>query len=88
MRVNQFRLEAEPEGDLILCENDDAPGVVGNIGTALGGAGVNIARIFLSRDAERRSAFSLINVDSAVSDEVLEKLRSLKHVRVVRQIHL
>ncbi len=88
VQVNQFRLEALPEGDIILCENDDAPGVVGNIGTLLGSSGVNIARIFLSRDAKRRSAFSLINVDSAPAPEVLEKLRGLQHVRAVRQVKL
>jgi D-3-phosphoglycerate dehydrogenase/(S)-sulfolactate dehydrogenase len=88
VRVNQFRLEAVPEGDIIMCENDDAPGVVGHIGTALGSAAVNIARIYLSRYAERRSAFSLINVDSAPSPEVLEALRRLDHVRVVRSIRL
>ncbi|GEJ58039.1 phosphoglycerate dehydrogenase [Anaeromyxobacter diazotrophicus] len=88
VRVNQFRLEAVPEGDIIMCENDDAPGVVGRLGTALGQAGVNIARIYLSRDAERRSAFSLINVDSAPGQEVLEALRRLEHVRAVRSIRL
>jgi D-3-phosphoglycerate dehydrogenase/(S)-sulfolactate dehydrogenase len=87
-RINQFRLEAVPEGDIILCENDDAPGVVGQIGTALGTASVNIARIFLSRDAERKSAFSLINVDTAPTAEVLEKLRRLQHVRKVTSIAL
>ncbi|HTP25619.1 MAG TPA: ACT domain-containing protein, partial [Anaeromyxobacteraceae bacterium] len=88
VRVNQFRLEAVPEGDIIMCENDDTPGVVGNIGTALGSAGVNIAQIYLSRDAERKTAFSLINVDSPPSVEVLEKLRRLQHMRHVRPIHL
>ncbi len=44
VRVDGFRLEAVPEGHIILCENDDSPGVVGNIGTSLGTAGVNIAR--------------------------------------------
>ena len=88
VRVNQFRLEAVPEGDIIMCENDDAPGVVGHLGTALGQAGINIARVFLSRDAERRSAFSLINVDSAPGAEVLAELRRLEHVRSVRSIHL
>ncbi len=88
VRVNQFRLEAVPEGDIIMFENDDAPGVVGNIGAALGAAGMNIARIFLSRDAERRSAFSLVNVDSAPTPELLEKLRRLPHVQAVRQIRL
>jgi D-3-phosphoglycerate dehydrogenase/(S)-sulfolactate dehydrogenase len=86
VRVNQFRLEAAPEGNVILLENDDAPGVVGNIGTALGNAGVNIARIYLSRDDSR--AVSLVNVDSAPTVELLETLRRLPHVRVVQAIRL
>jgi D-3-phosphoglycerate dehydrogenase/(S)-sulfolactate dehydrogenase len=88
VQVNQFRLEAVPEGDMILCVNDDAPGVVGNIGTTLGAAGVNIARISLSRDDARQSAFSLINVDSAPDNEVLEKVRRIPHVRTVSKIRL
>ena len=88
VRVNQFRLEAVPEGNIILSENDDAPGVVGNIGATLGAAGVNIARISLSRDDARSAAVSLINVDSAPSDDLLERLRRLPHVRQVRRIQL
>ena len=86
VRVNQFRLEAVPEGHLILCENDDAPGVVGNIGGTLGEAGVNIARISLSREDDRSAAFSLINVDSPPPPELLERLRKLPHVRWVRAL--
>jgi D-3-phosphoglycerate dehydrogenase/(S)-sulfolactate dehydrogenase len=88
VRLNQFRLEAVPEGDIILCENDDAPGVVGNIGTTLAQAGVNIARISLSREDDRSAAFSLINVDSAPSAELQEKLRRLPHVRWVRALRV
>ena len=88
VRVNQFRLEAVPEGNIILCVNDDAPGVVGNLGTALGAAGVNIARISLSRDDSGSAAVSLLNVDSEPKPEVLEALRALPHVRDVRRIRL
>ena len=88
VRVNQFRLEAVPEGHIILCVNDDAPGVVGNIGTALGQAGVNIARISLSRDEAGKAAVSLLNVDSEPGPAVLDSLRALPHVRDVRRIKL
>ena len=88
VRVNQIHLEAVPEGEIILCENDDAPGVVGNIGTALGQAGVNIARISLGRRPDRSVAFSLINVDSQPSPEAMERLRKIPHVRSVRTIRL
>jgi len=86
--VNAFRLEAVPEGHVILCENDDAPGVVGNLGMALGGAGVNIARISLSRLEDRSRAFAYLNVDSPPSAEVLDRVRALPHVRSVRAIKL
>jgi hypothetical protein len=88
VRVNQFRLDAVPEGNIILCVNDDSPGVVGHIGTALGAAGVNIARISLSRDAAGAAAVSLLNVDSEPSPAVLEALRAIPHVREVRRIRL
>ncbi len=88
VRVDGFRLEAVPDGPVILCENDDAPGVVGNLGTALGAAGVNIARISLSRLEDRSRAFAFLNVDSRPTPEVLDGLRKLPHVRVVRAIQL
>jgi D-3-phosphoglycerate dehydrogenase/(S)-sulfolactate dehydrogenase len=88
VRVDGFRLEAVPDGHVILCENDDAPGVVGNLGGALGAAGVNIARISLSRLEDRSRAFAFLNVDSAPSAETLEGLRRLPHVRAVRAILL
>jgi D-3-phosphoglycerate dehydrogenase/(S)-sulfolactate dehydrogenase len=88
VRVDGFRLEAVPDGHVILCENDDAPGVVGNLGTALGTAGVNIARISLSRLEDRSRAFAFLNVDSSPSPDTLERLRKLPHVRVVRAIEL
>jgi D-3-phosphoglycerate dehydrogenase len=88
VRVNAFRVEAVPEGHVLLCENDDAPGVVGNLGTTLAAAGVNIARISLSRLDDRSRAFAFLNVDSRPSDELLEKVRGLPHVRSARAIVL
>jgi uncharacterized protein with ACT and thioredoxin-like domain len=86
--VNGFRIEAVPDGHAILCENDDTPGVVGHLGTALGDTGVNIARISLSRLEDRSGAFAFLNVDSAPSPDVLDRLRKLPHVRTVRAIRL
>ncbi len=88
VRVNAFRVEAVPDGHVIVCENDDAPGVVGNLGTALASAGVNIARISLSRLDDRSGAFSFLNVDSAPTPEMLERLRALPHVRSVKALEL
>ena len=60
--------------------NEDTPGVVGNLGTTLGDSKVNIARLHLSRDAQAKKALVVLNTDSPVSSDVLEKLRKLPHV--------
>ena len=88
VRVNEFRVEAVPEGHVVVVENDDAPGVVGNLGQALAAAGVNIALISLSRLADRSGAFSFLNVDEQPAPSVLDRLRALPHVRSVRALVL
>jgi (S)-sulfolactate dehydrogenase len=88
VRLGAFRLEAVPEGPILLCENDDAPGVLGNLGTTLGAAGVNIARISLSRTDDRTRAFAFLNVDSTPTAEVLARVKALPHVRSVKAITL
>ena len=49
VRVNDFYLEAVPEGYILILQNKDVPGVIGMIGTILGNNGINIARMELGR---------------------------------------
>jgi D-3-phosphoglycerate dehydrogenase/(S)-sulfolactate dehydrogenase len=88
VRVDRFEMEAVPEGNIVVLHNADAPGVIGNVGHALGEAGINIAQFSLARDKERREALAVVNVDSAVSPELLDKLRKLPNVRRVHQVLL
>ncbi|HEX4382461.1 MAG TPA: ACT domain-containing protein, partial [Myxococcales bacterium] len=88
VRVDRFEMEAAPEGCMVILHNTDAPGVIGNVGQTLGEAKVNIAQFALSRDKERKEALAVINVDSPVSNELLEKLRKLPNVRRVHQVVL
>jgi D-3-phosphoglycerate dehydrogenase len=80
VRIDDFILEAIPEGHTLLLHNHDRPGVVGAVGTILGEAGCNISRMQLALQRERNEAAMLVNVDGAPSDAVMEQLRSLPHV--------
>jgi hypothetical protein len=71
VRVANFELEAVPEGHIIVFYNKDAPGVIGNVGHALGEAKVNIAQFTLSRDRAYGEALALVNVDSPAPPELL-----------------
>ncbi len=80
VKINDFYLEAVPEGIILMLQNRDVPGVVGKVGTLLGVNGVNIARLELASDADSEMAVSLFHVDDEVPEEVLEQLRGATEV--------
>ncbi len=88
VRVNEFEVEAAPQGTVLVMVNQDKPGVIGNVGRTLGEAQVNIAQFALAREAETGRALALVNIDGTASAETLERLRKLPHVLQVRQVVL
>lgn len=88
VRINEFSVEIVPEGYMLAVSNHDRPGVIGNLGTTLGDKKVNIARLHLSRDALAKKALVVLNTDSPVGADVLEKLRKLPHVISITPIKM
>ncbi|WP_300761363.1 phosphoglycerate dehydrogenase [Helicobacter sp. UBA3407] len=76
VNINNFALDIEPKGKMILFRNDDTPGVIGFVGTTLAKHNINIADFRLGR--YKKEALALIVVDDVVSQEVLNELASLE----------
>jgi len=75
VRINDFFLDADPEGYILMLHNRDVPGVVGTVGSLLGEAKINIARLELGREHIGGMAISLIHVDDVIPDPILAQLR-------------
>jgi D-3-phosphoglycerate dehydrogenase / 2-oxoglutarate reductase len=88
VQIDSFRLEAVPEGHMLVVQNDDQPGVVGRIGTFLCDHGVNIAQLYLSRNQAGGVAVSVYQVDEALGAVTLGELARVEHVISVKQISL
>jgi D-3-phosphoglycerate dehydrogenase len=88
VRLDDFMLEAIPEGPTLLLHNHDRPGVVGKVGSVLGEAGVNIARMQLALARDRGEACMLVNIDPPPSEGVLEELRSLDNMISAQLVEL
>ena len=88
LRINDFYLEAIPEGHILLIHNEDIPGVIGRIGTTLGKHKVNIGRMHVGQERAKKQNVILLTTDVSVKDDVLDKVRALDHVFSARRIEL
>ena len=83
VEVNGIEVEAELGPHMLFITNDDKPGFIGALGTVLGDAGVNIATFHLGRAEPGGDALALVEIDEALSEAVLAKVRAVPHVKQV-----
>ncbi|MGH9800533.1 MAG: ACT domain-containing protein, partial [Blastocatellia bacterium] len=86
--IDSYRLDAAPEGQMLILKNGDQPGVVGRVGTFLGDHRINIAQLYLSRNKAGGTAIAVYQVDSALDAATLAELAKSEHVISVKQISL
>lgn len=86
VKIGKIYLDAIPEGSMIVIQNFDRPGVIGNVGTTLGRHNINIGRFQLGRRGDR--ALCLVNIDTPADEKVIEEIQSLPNIISVRQAHL
>jgi len=86
VRIGNVYLDAIPDGSMIVIQNVDKPGVIGNVGTTLGKHNVNIGRFQLGRRDDR--AVCLVNIDTPVAEAVLSEIKELPNILSAKQILL
>jgi D-3-phosphoglycerate dehydrogenase len=80
VKIDNFYLEAVPEGYILILHNRDVPGVVGAVGTLLGQKKINIAAMELGREKVGGMAISLFHIDDLIPKDTLDELRRLPNI--------
>lgn len=83
-----YEFEAKVSHRMLWVFNDDVPGVVEIIGSAMEKNRVNIAEMTLGRLRKKGKAVAVLAVDSEVPNAAIEALKADKRVGIVRQISL
>lgn len=68
--VDDHTVEVPPTEHMLVVHNDDRPGMIGLVGTALGGAGVSISSMAVGPSAQGNTALMILSTDREVGDEV------------------
>jgi len=88
VRINDYNLEVHPEGEMLLYQNVDRPGMLATVGGLLADADVNIGALALGREARGEMALTAISVDDPVPPQVQQQIADLDGVSGVRVVRI
>jgi D-3-phosphoglycerate dehydrogenase len=88
VKLDGVYLEVAPTEYMLAIENQDKPGVIGFLGTVLGKHGVNIADLSLGRRKDKGTALTILNVDSALNEKVVEEIKANSNILSLTAIKL
>jgi D-3-phosphoglycerate dehydrogenase len=86
VEVNGRHFDLRAEGEVLLLEYADRPGVMGRVGSLLGEAAVNIEAAQISQTTDGSDAIMLLRVDRPVDPGVLEPIGASVGARTTRLI--
>ncbi|OZM81785.1 phosphoglycerate dehydrogenase [Pseudonocardia sp. MH-G8] len=86
VEVNGRHFDLRAEGEVLLLEYTDRPGVMGRVGSLLGEAAVNIEAAQISQTTDGTDAIMLLRVDRPVDPGVLEPIGASVGARTTRLI--
>jgi D-3-phosphoglycerate dehydrogenase len=88
IRLDDYRLEAYIDGNLLLFTHQDVPGIIGAVGTIFGKHNVNIGQMTVGRAAPGGLAVGVLNLDSVPPKEAIDEVLAHPSIQSVRVISL
>lgn len=88
VQIGKYRIEVVPSHYMIVCTYIDMPGVIGRVGTILGGSKINIAGMQVGRQSIGGEAVMVLQVDSPVPEDVLAKVQEVEAILTTRFVRL
>ena len=81
--IDHHLTDIPPSEHMLVVKNDDRPGAIGRIASALGNAGINIANMDVGSSETAGNALMCIATTTAVPLDVLQHLRTLEGISSV-----
>lgn len=87
ININGQAVETDLGGIHLVLENNDEPGIVGQVGTEIGRDRVNIATISMSRHEIGGVAMTVANLDSELSEAAMDAIAATSGVKRALLVH-
>ncbi|SKA05572.1 phosphoglycerate dehydrogenase [Selenihalanaerobacter shriftii] len=88
VNINGYNVDAVPEGNLLITNHTDKPGILGEVGTLLGESGVNIANMQLGRHDIGGMAVMVMSIDNELTSDIKGKLLDIDGLIEAKTVEL
>jgi D-3-phosphoglycerate dehydrogenase len=86
--IDGYRIDAVPQGYMLIINNIDKPGMIGKVGTFLGQKKINIASMDVGRIKIGEAVVMVLNVDSDVPDNLLAELVKIEGISAATVVRI
>ncbi len=77
VQIDGYRIDIVPSGYMVVAKHKDHPNIIGPCCMILGSKNINIAGMQVGRIKRGGDAIMVLNIDSEVSDEILDEIRAV-----------
>ncbi|WP_028963544.1 phosphoglycerate dehydrogenase [Sulfobacillus thermosulfidooxidans] len=82
-RINGIAMDLPWPKNALMTVHNDAPGVVGKVGTLVGQYNINIGNLHLGRDEKAHQALMILSLDQTAPEELVRDLKQIPEIRQV-----
>jgi len=87
VEINNYRVDIDPVGWLLLIPHEDYPGMVGKVGTILGENQINITSMQVGRTEDAGTNIMVVGVRTQIDMLVNSKLKELMGIQSVKKVY-
>lgn len=88
VNIDDYWLDFTADGLLLVSEHIEQPGVIGQMGTLLGEAGINISFVQVGRQKRGGRGVMVVGLDDVLSQETMAKIMTMPSIRSARVVKL
>ncbi|MCG8373522.1 MAG: phosphoglycerate dehydrogenase [Balneolales bacterium] len=88
VEIDNYGIELRLEGDIILYQNEDKPGMLASVSGSLAEMGINIGALSLGRSGKGSNAITAFSVDKPMTKEEIENVSALDGIHHTRYVSL
>ncbi len=81
--IDNFQIELRLEGELLVYQNQDIPGMLASVSGALASREINIGALSLGRSSKGERALTVLQVDRALDEDDLAAIQGIDGVENV-----